>query len=191
MGYGMVRAIVVFLALVGAVSLARAASGPAEDSIYGTPAEARWYPFHANFANVPVCDDPAVLSTIVGRFADTENTYWGGVRAIAGYERVREIGFRSNGLDYIPRRYCVGRALIVDPRAPPPERPKAQTIVYSVGAAEGPLGGMWGVEWCVVGFDREHAYEPACAVLRPIIERRIGVLRQVNWFSEYGLKVRY
>ena len=78
---GMVRAIIGFLALLGAVSLAHAASGPAEDSIYGTPAEARWAPFHANFANVPACDDPSVLSTITGRFGETENTYWGGVHA--------------------------------------------------------------------------------------------------------------
>ncbi len=187
----MVRAIVGLLALIGGVSLAHAVEGPAEDSIYGAPAEARWAPFHANFAHVPVCDDPAVLSTITGRFGDTENTYWGGVHAIAGYERVREIGFRSNGLDYIPRRYCVAKALIVNPRVPPPERPKSQTVVYSVGASEGIIGWTWGVEWCVVGLDREHAYEPACAVLRPIIERRIGVLKEVNWFGEYGLKARY
>ena len=187
----MIRSIIGFLALLGAVTLAYAASAPFEDSIYGTPAEARWAPFHANFANVPVCDDPSVLSTITRRFADTENAYWGGVHAIAGYERIREIGLRSNGLDYIPRRYCVGRALILDPRAPIPERPRANTVVYNVGAAEGMIGWSWGVEWCVVGLDREHAYEPACAVLRPIIERRIGVLKEVNWSGEYGLKARY
>jgi hypothetical protein len=187
----MVRAIIGFLALIGAVSVAHAVEGPAQDSIYGTPAEARWAPFHANFANVPACDDPRVLSKIVGRFDETENLYWGGVHGIEGYERIREIGFRSNGLDYIPRRYCVARALVIDPRLPPPQRPKTYTVVYSVGASEGPLGMMWGVEWCVVGFDREHAYEPACLVLRPIIERRIGVLKEVNWFGEYGLKARY
>ena len=187
----MVRAIISLVALLGAVSLAHAVEGPAEDSIYGTPAEARWAPFHANLANVPACDDPAVLSTVTGRFADAENIYWGGDHSIAGYERVREIGFRSNGIDYIPRRYCVGRALLVDPRLPAPERPKAHTVVYSVGANEGIIGWGWGVEWCVTGFDREHAYEPDCAVLRPVIERRIGVLKEVNWLAEYGLKARY
>lgn len=187
----MMRGIIGFLALLGAVSIAHAQSGPFEDPIYGTPAEARWAPFHANYANVPVCDDPAVLSTITGRFGETENTYWGGVHAIGSYERIREIGFRSNGIDYIPRRYCVGRALVVDPRAPPPERPRAHTVVYDVGAAEGIIGLSWGVEWCVVGFDRELAYAPDCYVLRPIIERRIGVLKEVNWFAEYGLKARY
>ena len=159
------------------------------NSIYGTPAEARWAPFLANLANVP----PATTRRAVdghGRFGDTENTYWGGVHAIAGFDRVREIGFRANGVDYIPRRYCVGRALIVDPRLAVPER-KARTVVYSIGAAEGIIGWSWGVEWCVVGLDREHAYAPDCAVLRPIIERWIGVLRQVNWYGEYGLKARY
>ena len=63
----------------------------------------------------------------------------------------------------------------------------------------GLMGLTWGVEWCVVGFDRELAYTAnaghvdlaACYVLRPIIERRIGVLKEVNWFGEYGLKARY
>jgi hypothetical protein len=187
----MVRAIIGFLALLGALSLARAASGPFEDSIYGTPAEARWAPFHANYANVPACDDRAVLSTISGRFDDTEGLYWGGVHAIEAFERIREIGFRSDGLDYIPRRYCVARALIYDPRVAPPEQRKAHTVVFNVGAAEGIIGLKWGVEWCVVGLDRELAYAPACLVLRPIIERRIGVLKEINWFGEYGLKARY
>jgi hypothetical protein len=187
----MARAIIVFWALIGALSLAHAAGGPFEDSIYGTPAEARWAPFHANFANVPLCDDPGVLSTITGRFDATENEYWGGVHAIDGYERVREIGFRSTSIDYIPRRYCVGRAVLVDPRATPPAPLKPRTVVYSVGASEGIIGMGWGVEWCVVGLDRMHAYEPACLTLRPIIERRIGVLKEINWFGEYGLKARY
>jgi hypothetical protein len=187
----MVRAIIGFLAFIGAPALAQAAGGPFEDSIYGTPAEARWAPFHANYANVPACDDPAVLSTVTGRFDETESTYWGSAHAIDGYERVREIGFRSDGIDYIPRRYCIGRALIFNPRAAPPEQRKARTIVYDVGAAEGFIGLSWSVEWCVVGLDRERADEPACLALRPIIERRIGVLKEVNWFGEYGLKARY
>ena len=119
-----------------------------------------------------------VLSTITGRFAETENTYWGGVHAIAGFERVREIGFRSNGLDYIPRRYCVGRA--ADRRSPRSRLrsgrrrrrssiPSARTRASSDGA-----GASSGAS---SGFDREHAYAPDCDVLRPIIERRIGVLK--------------
>jgi hypothetical protein len=183
----MLRAIFGFLALVG--SLSAACAGPAELSLYGTPAEARWAPFHST---LPACDDSGVLSTITGRFAETENTYWGGVHAIESYDRVREIGFRSNGLSYIPRRYCIARALMIDPQVPPDDRARRErTVVYSVVAAGGIIGWTWGVEWCVVGLDRMHAYAPDCYVLKPIIERRIGELRQMSWLEAYGLKARY
>ena len=185
----MLRAIIGFMALIGSVALAQA--GPAETSIYGTPAEARWAPFHANMANVPRCDDQGVLSTITSRFSEAENIYWGGTHAINGYENVRDIGFRSNGVDYIPRRYCIGRALLDDPRSPTLQERRPRTVIYNVTANLGIIGWTWGVEWCVVGLDREHAYAPDCYILRPIIERRIGELKQVNWVGEYGLKARY
>jgi hypothetical protein len=100
---------------------------------------------------------------------------------------VREIGFRANGLSYIPRRYCVARAQLDDPRAAD-DRQKMRTAVYSIAANAGIIGLGWGVEWCVVGFDRNHAYAPDCDVLRPIIERWIG---QYKWLADYGLKARY
>src|SRR5947209_7408321 len=93
----MLRTLIGFAALLAFAAIAKA--GPFEDSIYGTPAEARWAPFHANLGNVPACDDPSVLDLITSRFSETENTYWGGVHAIDGYENVRDIGFRVNGLD--------------------------------------------------------------------------------------------
>ena len=168
----MVRAITILLAMAGVVSLAHAdAPGPQPITQYEVPAEARWAPFSSD---LPTCDDAGVLSTITVRFGRTENTYWGGKNAIDGYEGVREIGFRANGLGYLPRRFCVARAAIVDPLVPPPPRPPLRTVVYNVTAAAGIIGWTWGVEWCVVGFDREHAYEPACAVLRPILERWLG-----------------
>ena len=126
--------------------------------------------------------------TITGRFAETENTFWGGEHAIAGFEGVREIGFRANGLAYIPRRYCVARALMDDPRIPTDDRMRKRTAVYSIAANAGIIGVSWGVEWCVVGLDRNHAYAPDCYVLRPIIERWIG---QYKWLADYGLKARY
>ena len=100
-----------------------------------------------------------------------------------------EIGFRANGLAYIPRRYCVARALMDDPRAPTDDRMRRKrTAVYSIAADAGIIGLGWGVEWCVVGLDRNHAYAPDCDVLRPIIERWIG---QYKWLADYGLKARY
>ncbi|RBP17332.1 hypothetical protein DFR50_103219 [Roseiarcus fermentans] len=168
----MLRAIMGSLAFLGAVSLAHAdAPGPQPITQYETPAEAMWKPFSAD---LPTCDDAGVLSTISGRFAEAENTYWGGVNAVSGIDGVREIGFRANGLAYIPRRYCVGRAAVVDSRDPPPQRPTEHTVVYEVVAAGGIIGWSWGVQWCVEGFDRNQAYSPDCHVLRPILERWLG-----------------
>jgi hypothetical protein len=90
----MLRAIIGWLAIFGAVSLAHAASGPLPITQYETPAGARWAPFSSD---LPKCDDGNVTSTISGRFDQTENTFWGGKNAVLGFGRIREIGFRSAG----------------------------------------------------------------------------------------------
>jgi len=36
------------------------------------------------------------------------------------------------------------------------------------------IGWGWGVEWCVVGLDRNLAYAPSCSVLRPFATRYLG-----------------
>jgi hypothetical protein len=159
------------------VPLAWAGGGPAQLNLYDTPAEARWAPF---FDDMPACEDSGVLSTISSRFAGTQREFWNSNLAIAGFERVREIGFRSNGLSYIPRRYCVARAAMTDQRQ--------RTVVYSVGTQLGIIGNTWGVEWCVVGIDPTFAYAPNCEIIRPILEREIG---KAKWLAEYGIKAHY
>ena len=151
--------------------------GPAQLNLYDTPAEARWAPF---FDNMPACDDGGVLSTISGRFFGTQREFWNSNLSISGFDRIREIGFRSNGLSYIPRRYCVARAAMSDR--------KERTVVYAVGTQLGIIGVTWGVEWCVVGIDPTFAYAPDCEVIRPILEREIG---KAKWLAEYGLKAHY
>ena len=168
------RAIFGLLAFLLLNGVARAGGGPAELNQYDVSAEARWAPF---FANMPTCDDGGVLSTISGRFGQTQQEFWNSQLAISGFDRVREIGFRSNGLAYIPRRFCIARAAMSDS--------KERTVIYNVVSAFGILGATWGVEWCVVGLDPNFAYAPACSTLRPIIEREIG---EYKWLSEYGLK---
>ena len=170
------RAIFGLLAFLLLPTFARAAGGPAELNQYDVPAEARWAPF---FANMPTCDDAGVLSTITGRFAQTQGEFWNPQLAIGGFDRVREVGFRANGLGYIPRRYCIARAAMSDARE--------RTVIYNVVSDFGIIGMTWGVEWCVVGLDPNFAYAPACSTLRPIIEREIG---QYKWGGEYGLKAR-
>lgn len=129
---------------------------------YSTPAEQRYSPFTGN---LPSCDDPGVLSTITSRFAQKELEYWRSALQIDGYDRIREIGYRSNGVGYIPRRYCVARAQVSDlePRA----------VVYTVQEDLGVIGWGYGVEWCVVGLDRDLAYAPRCQAARPIVDTDI------------------
>ena len=47
-------------------------------------------------------------------------------------------------------------------------------MIYDIGEDLGMIGWGYGVEWCVVGLDRNHAYEPACGALRPFAERYVG-----------------
>src|SRR5579871_3708572 len=108
----MMRAFLAMLALIALAASAQAQSGPADNSLYGTPSEARWAPF---FGDMPACDDNGVLSTVSSRFSQADSIFWNTGRAIEGFERVREIGFRANGLSYIPRRYCIARAVMAEP----------------------------------------------------------------------------
>jgi hypothetical protein len=121
-----------------------------------TPAEKR---DHAYAARLPACDDPAVLDKIRSRFHDREVEYWKSGLEIGGYDRVREIGWRSWGLDHIPRRYCMARAYMNDHRL--------RQVSYAIGEGLEMIGWSWGVEWCVHGLDRNNAFAPGCKMARP------------------------
>jgi hypothetical protein len=135
------------------------------------PAEQR---YSAYSGDLPACNDPGVLAQIGWRFAQKESEYWNSPLRIAGFDGVEEIGLRSNGLGYIPRRYCVARALDDDSRP--------RTVVYQIQESLGAIGWGYGVEWCVVGLDRNLAYAPKCSALRPFVE---------NYRAERALRARY
>lgn len=120
------------------------------------PAERRYIPYDNN---VPACDDPAVFERIQGRFRDREAEFWNTGLEIVGFSQVREIGYKTNGEDYIPRRYCVAQAYLND------ERPRQ--LSYSINEDLGIIGIGFGVEWCVAGLDRNDAYAPHCKMARP------------------------
>jgi hypothetical protein len=40
-------------------------------------------------------------------------------------------------------------------------------MYYNIGEDLGFIGASWGVEWCVVGLDRNYAYAPACTMALP------------------------
>jgi len=110
-------------------------------------------------AVVPLCEEPGPLGTIQAHFAEKESQYWVSELKIVGFENVRQIAFRPWVQGTIPRRYCRATALVSDGVRRP--------ISYSIGEDTGFLGMGYGVEWCVVGLDRNWAYNPTCRMARP------------------------
>ena len=72
---------------------------------------------------------------------------------------MREIAFSPWAEGTIPRRFCSALALVSDGRK--------HAVYYSIGEDTGMIGSSWGVEWCVVGLDRNWAYNPRCKMARP------------------------
>jgi hypothetical protein len=110
-------------------------------------------------AVVPLCDDGGALGKIQSRFSEKESRFWSSALQIQGFQNVREMAFRPWHYAAIPRRFCSARVMISDGTLRP--------IYYSIGEDTGILGITWGVEWCVVGLDRNWAYNPACKMARP------------------------
>jgi hypothetical protein len=106
---------------------------------------------------LPACD--AALGKIASRFAEKESKFWNSNLQILGYDGVREIAFRPWASETIPRRFCSAEAIISDGRH--------HVVYYSIGEDTGIIGASWGVEWCVVGLDRNWAYNPACKMAQP------------------------
>ena len=106
---------------------------------------------------VPPCQ--AALGTIASRFASKESRFWNSNLQIVDFERVHETAFRPWAQNTIPRRFCSALALVSDGRKRP--------VYYWIGEDTGYLGATWGVEWCVVGLDRNWAFNPVCKMARP------------------------
>jgi hypothetical protein len=110
-------------------------------------------------ARVPLCEDGWVMWKIRDRFSQKESQFWQSNLRIQGIELIRETAWRPWHHASIPRRFCSGFALVSDGTRRP--------IHYSIGEDTGHLGAWWGVEWCVVGLDRNWAYNPGCKAARP------------------------
>lgn len=107
--------------------------------------------------DVPPCE--AMLDTISSQFAKKESTFWNSALAITGFDRVREVAFRPWTNESIPRRFCEARAMISDG--------KPRLVRYGIIEDGGFASYGAGVVWCVVGLDRNWAYQPACRAARP------------------------
>jgi hypothetical protein len=108
---------------------------------------------------LPPCDHPVALSKIQYLFAVKERRFWQSDLRISGFQGVREIAFRPWAPDTIPRRFCAGIALTSDG--------VERELYYSIGEDTALIGATWGVEWCVVGVDRNWAFNPACKMAKP------------------------
>jgi len=108
---------------------------------------------------LPPCDEAEALSRIQARFGTKEGRFWNSDLRIVQFEKVRETAFRPWAADTIPRRFCSGVVLTSDGARRP--------VYYSIGEDTGMVGASWGVEWCVVGTDRNWAYNPQCRMARP------------------------
>ena len=99
------------------------------------------------------------LSTISSQFEERESTFWNSALKIAGYGNIHEIAFRPWQSDNIPRRFCRGDVQL--------NNGSVHAINYSIIEDGGFAGFGQGVEWCVVGLDRNWAYNPACKAAGP------------------------
>ncbi|WP_297296392.1 hypothetical protein [uncultured Methylovirgula sp.] len=120
------------------------------------PAERRY----DSYAGVlPSCADPGVFARIRSLFHDRETEFWKSGLEIVNLGDVRETGFRSQGLDYIPRRYCEAQVYLNNQSVRP--------VTYSIVEDAGFIGFSYDVEWCVGGLDRNDAYGGYCRDARP------------------------
>lgn len=141
------------LAVLASILVGLAGPALARDQV---PAETRDLPWHGV---LPACTDPFVLAKVTTHFAQKEAEYWNSALTIAGYQHVQPIAYRPWGLDYIPRRFCEAKAYMSDGQW--------RTVYYSIREDLGTIGIKWGVEFCVVGLDRNWAYAPYCKMAQP------------------------
>lgn len=135
-----------------------ASAGFAHDRLT-VPAEERIIPWSGE---LPVCETPAVLSSIQTRFASREQKFWDSSLRIAGFENVRHVALRPWGPAYIPRRFCRAVALVDDGR-----RVTKRHVNYVIVEDLGFTGWGYGVHWCVTGVERHRHAAPDCRMLQP------------------------
>ncbi|MGA7430917.1 MAG: hypothetical protein WBW35_10845 [Xanthobacteraceae bacterium] len=108
---------------------------------------------------MPACDYPRALDRIISQFHTKEYGFWNSELRIVGVEDIKETAVMPWAAQSIPRRFCSGTVVINDGARHP--------MYYSIAEDTGMIGMDWGVNWCVVGLDRDWAYNPQCRAARP------------------------
>ena len=141
--------------LAAALAIGIAISAPAQAAGW---LEKNFYLSGPNYDGVlPPCE--AALGRIAARFGEKESRFWNSDLQILDFERVRETAYRPWAAGTIPRRFCSAVALVSDGRK--------HQVNYWIGEDTGMIAASWGGEWCVVGLDRDWAYNPRCKMARP------------------------
>jgi hypothetical protein len=145
---------------LGSALAALAALSPSGSALAANWVEENFYLPGPRYDGVlPPCDAQAALGKIVSRFGDKEHAFWNSSLKIAGFDQVREVAFRPWAANTIPRRFCSAIVHISDG--------SQHALHYSISEDTGMIGSTWGIEWCVVGLDRNWAYNPACKMAQP------------------------
>jgi hypothetical protein len=110
-------------------------------------------------AKVPLCEEREPLNMIRRRFGTKEGKFWNSDLKIAGFERIEEVAWQPWAPGTIPRRFCKATVVVTDGVRRP--------MYYSITEDGGMIGIGIGVDFCVVGLDREWAYQPDCLRARP------------------------
>jgi hypothetical protein len=110
-------------------------------------------------SNVPLCDEHGPLDKIAARFGTKEGRFWNSALTIVGFEKIREVAWEPWSSGTIPRRFCTASVLVSDG--------KRHQINYSIVEDGGMISASYGVEWCVVGLDRDWTNNPNCRAARP------------------------
>jgi hypothetical protein len=122
------------------------------------PAELNFGLFGPSYdGRVGECDK--AFGTIASQFQEKESSFWNSPLSIVAYGNIHETAFRPWQSDNIPRRFCSGSVQL--------NNGSVHAIHYSIIEDGGFAGFGQGVEWCVVGLDRNWAYNPACKAARP------------------------
>jgi hypothetical protein len=108
---------------------------------------------------LPPCDYRAALDRIVGDFQIKEARFWNSRLQIVGIENIEQTALMAWAAQSIPRRFCSATAVINDGAR--------HAIFYTIVEDTGMIGIDWGVNFCVVGLDRNDAYGPQCRAAQP------------------------
>lgn len=109
--------------------------------------------------NLPSCADAHVHGYIASAFASREREYWGTGLSLSAFTRPVELGYRSWGPEFIPRRFCSASTVTNDGRR--------RAVYWLVAESLGTFSIGPGVDWCVTGLDYSYAYAPDCKMARP------------------------